>query len=117
MNGERAIEHLIAELSALRVRVAHLETELDSIRAHETVQTQNNRTAPPFEKGERVRIINAIKRPANWTKSWNESVIEKERHATVTHTTTKQVWLITDNGTKTWRAHNNVRRITTLFKI
>jgi len=113
MDEERAIELLIAELSALRVRVGHLETELNSLRAHEEARTRINETSFALKKGDRVRIINTIKRPANWINSWDDGTIEKERHATVSHVTSKRVWVITDNGTKTWRAPNNVRRIAT----
>ncbi len=58
-----------------------------------------------------MRIINnKIKRPANWLARWDERDIENERRATVTHIVRDQVWIITDNGTKTWRAPNNLER-------
>ena len=105
------IKLLIAELSALRIRVGHLESELSNLRAHDEVRLQSNGATVTLTRGDRVRIINAIKRPASWTKRWDSNTNERERLATVTHTTPTQVWLITDNGTKTWRAHKNVRRL------
>ena len=111
MVNDTTIELLIAELGALRVRVGHLEAELSHPRANEEIRTQANEAPTKLSRGDRVRIINAIKRPASWVKRWDDRDIENERHATVTHTTSKQVWVITDNGTKTWRAHNNVKRL------
>ena len=58
-----------------------------------------------------MRIINEVKRPANWLTRWDERDIENERRAMVTHTVRDQVWIVTDNRTKTWRAPNNLERI------
>ena len=109
MVNDTTIELLIAELGALRVRVSLLEAELSNLRAHEEKRTQADEAPAKLSQGDRVRIINAIKRPAIWVKRWGN--IEIERHATVTHTTSRQVWVITNNGTKTWQAHNNVKRL------
>jgi hypothetical protein len=58
-----------------------------------------------FRKGDRVRITNRVRRPATAGVSWTE---ERERLATVTRIIPDQVHIRTDNGTKTWRAHNNL---------
>jgi hypothetical protein len=79
MVNDTTIELLIAELGALRVRVGHLEAELSHLRANEEIQTQANKTPTKLSQGDRVRIINAIKRPASWVKSWDDRNIEKER--------------------------------------
>jgi hypothetical protein len=41
---------------------------------------------------------------------WEE---DRERTATITRVTPNQIHFVTDNGTRTWRAHRNVRRIGT----
>ena len=103
------IKSLTNELRALRVRVDQVENQLRELREQE----ENVATAPPntlLTRGDQVRIINKVKRPANWLATWDERDILNERRATVTHTVRDQVWIVTDNGTKTWRAPNNLER-------
>jgi hypothetical protein len=102
------IEALINELKALRLRVTIVESQL---RGHREQEEAANVAPGVFVRGDRVRITNRIRRPANWSASWHESDIENERRSTVTHRVRDQVWLITDNGTRTWRAPNNLERI------
>jgi len=108
------IDDLIAELHALRIQVARLETE---------VHRRENRTAPPttplavapprtpdYAVGDRVRILNKIKKPATWNNNivWSES---DARLATVTEVRPTQIFFTTDNGVETWRAPNNLRNL------
>ena len=112
MVEDHTLEVLINELRALRLRVTQVEAQLKEQREQEQ-QTIETTSAPSggFAKGDRVRITNKVRRPANWSASWTEEDIERERSATVTHRARDQIWLITDNGTKTWRAPNNLARI------
>ena len=107
---DRSIVELITELDALRLRISQVEAEL-------RVQQQSTHgpeqvTPIGLTRGDHVRITNQIRRPAVWpnTIDWNEETKEKERNATVTHIFKGQVHFITDNGTKTWRAANNLQK-------
>ena len=112
MVEDHTLELLINELRALRLRVTQVEAQLQEQREQEQQTTEFSRIPPnDFAKGDRVRITNRIRRPATWSASWTDVDIEKERSATVTHRVRDQIWLITDNGTKTWRAQNNLNRI------
>ena len=105
---ERSIEELIAELTELRIRVGQVETELSAQRTLGTERV----TPINLSKGDRVRITNQIRRPAVWpsTVAWDDTTKEKERNATITHFRPGQVHIITENGTRTWRAANNLRK-------
>jgi hypothetical protein len=100
------IEDLIVELNALRICVAQLEAGQGA-----AADTNNgNVDAVAFTRGDRIRITNRVRRPANWMSGvvWEE---DRESTATVTRVTPNQIHFVIDNGTRTWRAHNNVRRI------
>ena len=107
MATDRAIELLTDELRSLTVRTQQVETELRELRGQVVDTAQQG---PAFARGDRVRITNRVRRQANWTARWDNKAIETERRATVTHRVKDQVWLTTDNGTRTWRAPNNLRR-------
>lgn len=112
MVEDRTLELLINELRALRLRVTQVEAQLQDQREQE--QQSNEILRSPtndFAKGDRVRVTNRVRRPATWPADWTDEDVEKERNATVTHRVRDQIWLITDNGTKTWRAQNNLNRI------
>lgn len=113
MVEDRSIEILTNELRALKVRVSQVENQLREALQEQQVEEEATIAPPntPFARGDRVRIINKIKRPANWLARWDERDIENEQRATVTHRVRDQVWIVTDNGTKTWRAPNNLERI------
>ena len=103
------VEELTVELNALRIRVAQLEA---AVGAAADTDNGNVDNAVAFRRGDRIRITNRVKRPSNWNTGvvWEE---DKERTATVTRVTPHQIHFVTDNGTRTWRAHRNVRRIGT----
>lgn len=115
MVEDQDIDSLVNELRSLKIRVSQVETELRKRRTQEVVATALPTTSTQplgnLTRGDRVRIINKIKQPASWLARWDERDIENKRRATVTHTAKDQVWIVTDNGTKTWRASNNLERI------
>ena len=112
MVEDRNIDSLINELRSLKLRVSQVENQLRERREQEEVAVATPVTShDALTRGDRVRIINKIKRPANWLARWDEQDIENERRATVAHLVRDQVWIVTDNGTKTWRAPNNLERI------
>lgn len=63
-----------------------------------------------FRAGDRVKIINKIKKPCDWKGPWNPTVAAKHRLATVTDvsTTTDRVCIRTDTGIDTWRVSRNL---------
>ena len=128
------IDALIAEVRALRIRVTQLETERDqrlpeSDTTNKFVEASARDLAPnlyptepgtsdratprttitSFSTGDRVYIKNRVRKPANWPRetAWSE---ERERHAIVTKIIGDQVHFVTDNGTHTWRAQNNLKK-------
>jgi hypothetical protein len=109
MANQRAIALLTEELRALNLRTQRLEAELRAIRQREVPDEHTN-----FVKGDRVRITNRVNRPSSWLRPWDTKEIKTERRATVTRSTKDRVWIVTDNGTKTWRAPRNLERTSTL---
>jgi hypothetical protein len=101
MDNERAITLLTEELRALNLRTQRLEAELHALQQREALQAD-------FAKGDRVYITNRVRRPSSWLKNWTNDTVENEKRATVTHKIRDRVWLVTDNGTKTWRAPHNL---------
>jgi hypothetical protein len=105
------VDELIAELSALRIRVARLEADRDRENAaRETTIATETAAFGDLRVGDRVQIKNRVRKPATWssTKPWSE---ERERIATVTRITPEQIHFVTDNGTRTWRAPNNLTKL------
>jgi hypothetical protein len=113
----KSVNELIQELQQLRIREtaviaeireaievrdgAEQDIEIDDVEQPAAVQHG-------LRTGDRVRIKNKVRRPATAGPSWSET---RERLATVTRVTVDQVHIITDNGTKTWRARNNLSLI------
>jgi hypothetical protein len=106
MNTE--IEDLVKEVGKLRIRVARLENER-TLSVTESSTVKNDKV----KAGDRIRIINKIRKPASWPEEviWTE---EKERVGTVTRLIKDQVHFRTDNGRDTWRATKNVRKLATV---
>ena len=119
--AEESIDDLINLLQELRVQesavIARIQraTQLsersgrqpisqEGHQAHE--DTANDQPEQRFNIGARVRIINKVKKPATAGRDWTE---ERERLATVIRVRGEQVHIVTSNGTKTWRAPNNLR--------
>ena len=105
---DRYVEALAAELQSLRIRVGRLEAELAG-RTDGTNETRGAETND-ISVGDRIRIVNRVKRPANQPENghWTE---ERERLGTVTKIVGDRIHFVTGNGTHTWRAPNNVKKI------
>ena len=121
MRSDPKIEDLIEELKALRVRGTAIIREIEvanELRIHGNAGTTERQLSDTREEpatgrtrtGDRVRITNKIRRPATATATWTAE--QQERTATVvTRVTAEQIHVVTtDNGTRTWRAPNNVRK-------
>ena len=108
MDKDQQIEHLIAQVQALQIRVTQLEAARNE---QEPIVGATAAASKEFEKGDRVRVRNALKKPATWPRNvvWEKELAQV---ATVTHLYGKQVHFVTDNGVKTWRAANNLENLT-----
>ena len=112
---DEQVEDLIRELKSLNLRRNEIFAQLEAAYTGHDSEEEARRSiggssANGFKKGDRIRIRNKVKRPAAWTRPWDK---EKEKTATVTRVTATQVHYITDNGVETWRAPNNVERVST----
>lgn len=112
------IDTLIAELKSLKIReadiIAQLETAAAEQRRGQRRETNTDTRVVvsgtnALARGDRVRITNRVRKPATWNNDirWEE---DKERSATVTKVTPDQVHIVTDNGVRTWRAPNNLKK-------
>lgn len=109
MDEDNRLENLIEELRTLKIRETEIVAELRRVSnaAPETrVDNEGDKHRVGFAKGDRVRITNKVRKPASAGPTWTEA---KERLATVTSVNTTQVYILTDNGTRTWRGPNNLR--------
>ena len=96
------ISELFRELNTIRQRVAELSIQEDSLIERIEHLSQRENKQRPFKTGDRVLITNEIKLKRNTT------VTRKDRAGTITKVTPKRIYILTDNGKKTWRAHKNV---------
>lgn len=95
------VSKLIDELRQLQIRSERIIAELESAR-----QPGNS-----LKTGDRVYIINRVTKPATWiTATRGEWDARKERHATVQRIVGSKVYIVTDNGTQTWRKNTNLRQ-------
>ena len=101
---EEQIEDLTRELNELKIRQAVLIAAISRLQAAPNVVNG-------IEVGDRVWIKNKVRKPAHWPSQtpWVES---EYRTARVTKVSARQIFVLTDNGIDTWRAPNNLRRIT-----
>ena len=130
MERKKTIQELTRALQQLKLQEADLTTQLveavgeerDRRRGKEELAQHRAQEAPVvageeraihgFSKGDRIRIINTLRKPASWDNSleWHEGTA---KNATVTDILIKgrvvQVHFVTDNGVSTWRSPNNVR--------
>jgi hypothetical protein len=115
---EQQIENLLEELKTLKIRESVIITRLEAAnRQRLNKNTRNpkretsNDNTSGIVKGDRVWITSKVRKPATWPRGsiWIESEF---RSATVNSVTATQVHLVTDNGITTWRAPNNVKRVT-----
>jgi hypothetical protein len=138
MDRDDVIEQLTAQLRNVTIRLAQLEAAADqrgdsvsSARTaaasveqgnvessakkaaaptnQEGIESSAKRAAAPIlQKGDRVYITNTVKEPQFWNGVWEQGKAQK---ATVTHFYKGQIHFVTDNGIRTWRAVNNLRRL------
>ena len=110
MSAERTrdIDNLTRELQSLNLRTRRVEADLRALRAQDAPDSESEAKVT-FKAGDKVTVINQIRRPRTWTGSWDPAAIIAERRATVTHTVQGQVWFVTENGTETWRAPGNLQ--------
>ena len=97
-------EAIVSRIERLR------EEQVSSVRV--TSDTRSFLHTNGIRRGDRVRIKNKIKKPATWPsmKLWRE---DKYRSAIVTEITPAQIFILTDKGVSTWRAPNNLKKVTT----
>jgi hypothetical protein len=110
---ERKLDELIGKLKALKIEEASILAQIADLNASESVvatAASTEERVNGIARGDRVRIKNRVRKPATWT-SKVERTEAKERVATVTRVTPEQIHFVTENGTQTWRAPNNVRRL------
>ena len=112
------LDEVIAELNALQIQVARLEAEVNRRENKRDPQSaivlpQVQQVKSEYAVGDRVRILNKVKKPATWDNriAWCET--SSARQATVTEVRPKQIFSTTDNGIETWRAPNNLRKVYT----
>ena len=106
---DNRLEDLIEELRTLKIRETEIVAELKRVSngAPEKRAGGNEGDKPcaGIAKGDRVRITNKVRKPASAGPTWTEA---KERVAVVTSVNATQVYILTDNGTRTWRGPNNL---------
>lgn len=107
MDRKDEIELLTAQLQAINIRLAQLEAAAEQDKK---AIKSSAETAAAIRKGDRVNIVNKLKKPSTWSAhvEWHQEDAQK---ATVTHFYKGQVHFVTDNGVKTWRAINNLEKI------
>ena len=109
---EPSVGQFIQKLKAVRLEesaiLAQIERRLHHNAGGARRPSNEGMEDSPITCGDRKRIKNKLKRPADWnnTIEWVE-----ERRATVTRVLEGQIHFVTDNGVRTWRAPNNVRRL------
>jgi len=103
-----SVDELITELEKLKVQEASVVARLKQARERERRNsssagaTEGNEEV--FRVGDRVRITNRINPPlSRFGRNYR-----LDRLGTVTRVTATRVYLITDSGWETWRAHKNV---------
>ena len=110
---EKQIGDLIEELKALKLRESVVISQLEAAyrRRPDEYTTSTAEQETGLSPGDRVYVVNRVRKPATWTSKvvWTA---EKERRATVTRVTATQIHILTDNGVRTWRAPNNLQKLT-----
>jgi hypothetical protein len=107
------IDSLTQELQNLHLRIEQIERAIaaqTATQGRSESATDERREINGIAVGDRVRVKNKVKKPATWISDtpWSAN---KERIATVTRVTPSQIHYVTDNGTRTWRAPNNLEKV------
>lgn len=108
--SENEIGALIEELKYLRLRESRVLSLIEAANERNEGRPTGRANATVFAQGDRVRVINRVRRPASWPsdRRWDEQLA---RAATVTYVTAvpDRVYFTTDNGIETWRIPTNLR--------
>ena len=113
---------LTTQLRGINIRLAQLEPAAEQDKRPTTERSTRTAAASIIErsagtaaasvikKGDRVNIASKLNKPSTWSPhvEWCQ---EDAQRGTVIHFHKGQVHFITDNGVKTWRAINNLRKI------
>jgi hypothetical protein len=109
------LNELIEQLRLLQIEQASVVARIEALNnipaaTAQAITVQEERVNGISAGDDRVRIKNKVRKPATWSSAivWTEA---RERLATVTRVTRDQVHFVTDNGTRTWRAPNNLIRL------
>ena len=109
------IDDLIEQVRSLTIQVESLKQELRRRGSSPpplstTLSAEIGTTDSSFKVGDRVRILNRFNKTVAWNNNrrWSEA---EAKTATVTQVRTEQIFFVTDNGVKTWRAPNNLRKL------
>jgi hypothetical protein len=103
------VDDLIEQVQSLTLQVQELKQEL---RRRDTSPSlrQRGQQLPyrtEFKPGDRVRILNSIRKPTSWNAS-KEWLPFQAKSATITSIKGQRVFFTTDNGVSTWRSPNNL---------
>ena len=106
MDGDR-IDKLISQVHRLTIQVQGLERAIRRTEDSSASSTTHTDFLV-FATGDRVRILNSVKKPARWdnNKVWHEN---QAKYATVVRIQGGRVYIVTDNGVSTWRSAHNLR--------
>ena len=111
---DKQIDRRAEEIEKLRVQVNKLQIQVDCL----TEELQHQKDTPGtteidralLSPGDRIQILNAVKRPKNWNAAKPWIHLEAKR-ATVTCVEYDRIYFTTMNGISTWRLRKNVLRI------
>ena len=118
-DGDTDINALIVDWDALQIRATSIVRRLEAAEARRTSRPDSTPSNAAnargiavngLKVGDRVKIKNKVIKPATWPieRQW---IKEEARLATVTKVSREQIHFVTDNGTRTWRAPNNLERV------
>ena len=100
----KQVRSLVIEVKALKQIIEGQEKEKKKIA------TRRPQEVSPctLKIGDRVRILNQVKKPKNWDDAHHLWVQSEARRATVTQTSGEKIFFRTDNDIYTWRSAKNV---------
>jgi hypothetical protein len=110
---DNRVDGLIEQVRALTIQVQELQQKLrrrdnsPSSRQRNKASETTGTDKPKFKAGDRVRILNQVKKPTSWD-GLQEWLSSRAKTATVTSTSGQRVFFTTDNGISTWRSPRNL---------
>ena len=111
--GDQDLNSLIDELRSLSLQEDSIRLKKDKLleRIASFGAARTAAPSPPrLKAGDRVLVLNEVKKPAIWTSTWNAYLSAQSRHATVVEVndTNGRVTLQTDTGFRIWRLAKNL---------